>query len=142
MSVASAHVDLFRDHWADRMVDTCTIRRLTDRGTINPTTLEYDAETWTVIYTGPCLIRPVSGSLGEPKTVKAGEEQKITNHLHLFLPHTADTIKPDDHATIDTSTDSRLVGAVPVVVAADSDTYITRRRVTARLWEGSGGVDA
>ena len=58
MSIASDHVDFFRDQRADRYVDTVTMRDQ-DAGTWYRTTKQYDGGTPAVLYTGGALIRPV-----------------------------------------------------------------------------------
>ena len=143
MSTASDHVALFRSHWADRLVDTCTGRRVDDpRGAIDPSSYQYDSETSTVIYDdgagspGPCLLRPAGG---QAQADEFGQESQTRVDYLLILPNTATGILPDDEFTIDTSvTDAEMVGKILIVRAAKIDSYRTATKLLCENALGGG----
>lgn len=143
MSIASDHVGFFQTHWADRLVDTCTGRRVdVPRGAINPTTYQYDAETSSVVYDngagapGPCLLRP---SGGQADADEFGQESQTRIDYMLILPFDATGILPDDEFTIDTSLiDVEMVGKILIVRAAKVDSYRTVTKLLCELALGGG----
>jgi hypothetical protein len=118
-------------------VDTCTGRRLTGRGAINPTTYQYDSEVETVVYpSGPCLVRPASGS--EAAREFAQETQTRVDYM-LTLPYTASGIQPDDRFTIDASlTDAEMVGKILLVRFTILDSYRTKLKLGCEIELGGG----
>jgi hypothetical protein len=138
MSIATDHVTFFRTRWADRLVDTCTGRRIDDpRGSINTSTYQYDSQSSTVIYTtGPCLLRPMGG---QANADEFGQESQTRIGYTLILPFDASGIIPDDEFTIDTSvTDSEMVGKILIVRGVIYDSYRVKTKLVCELDLGGG----
>ena len=143
MSIATDHVAFFRTRWADRLVDTCTGRRVDDpRGSINPSTYQYDSQSSTVIYDdgagspGACLIRPMGG---QANADEFGQEAQTRIGYTLILPFDATGVIPDDEFTIDTSvTDAEMVGKILIVRAALVDSYRVKTQLICELNLGGG----
>lgn len=135
MSIATDRIAFFRAQWATRFVDTITATRMADRGTFNPTTLDYDAGTDTTVYSGAALIRPAT----DDDTALYGGEQVTGVGVIVYVPHDAGTFEVEDTINIVASTwDPDLVGADVRVVAVTYDSYQTRQRLVCRLDEGAG----
>jgi hypothetical protein len=131
-------VAFFRTYWTDRLVDTCTGRRVdVPRGAINATTYQYDSQSSTVVYaTGPCLVRPTGG---QADAAEFGQESQTRIGYMLILPFDATGILPDDEFTVDTSeTDAEMVGKILIVRAAKVDSYRTATRLLCELALGGG----
>jgi len=141
MSIPTDTVETFRTHWADRFVDTITVKRMTNRGTFNATTLVHDSPTLTSPYTGPALIRP-SNATGA--TVVTAGQEVTGKEYSVFVPHTAvtsDDFQPEDTVTIDACVlDPDLVGKTMRVLSQQHDSYLTRIELVCRFEEGSGYV--
>lgn len=133
MPVLDAAIDFFRSRWTSRFTDSCVINRTTARGTYNPTTKAYDSPTITEIYAGVCLIRP-----GSPGTTVFDERLETTHDYHLFLPHTATGIEPEDRVTVNVTEDPDLTALTLVVESVSADAFLTRRHVGLRLDQGGG----
>ena len=136
MSMATKHVSFFRTHWTDRLVDACTIARLTARGAINSTTLVYDSPTNPQQYTGACLIRarPIA-----PIPTEFGQQSETRVEYDVYLPHTATGILPDDLITVTASvTDAEMMGKVLKVVSVSVDSYRVKTHIKAELNIGTG----
>lgn len=135
MSVASDHVPVFRDLWADRFVDTASITDLTDRGTYNPATLQYDTPSTSVVYSGGVLIRATKGDQIEERGMSG---EMLYTHT-ILLPHSATGISVGNTVTVTASVyDPDLVGAVLTVQSVHQDTYNTRRELRCLLSQGRG----
>lgn len=135
MTLATSHIDLFRNEWAERFVDACTIDRTTDRGPLNQGTLQYDSPTISNIYAGPCLVRPMARS-GSPDY---GQEQIARKAYEVMLPFNANGIEPQDRITITASVkETALVGAVLTAFYEQKDSWNTHRLIVAELNEGGG----
>jgi hypothetical protein len=138
-SPASDAVSTFRTHWATRFVDTITFTRLTDRGTFNPATNDYDTPSSTTVYTGGALIRPASDG-DTPENY--GQTQQTTVLYDVYLPHDAGTFDLEDLGTVDASvSDTELVGQTLRVVSIEHDSYRTRTRLRCLLNLGAGYAD-
>ena len=141
MSIASDTVTLFRGLWSDRFVDTCEIHDPvggTTRGTINTSTLQYDAQATTVVYTGACLIRSPAEATSNRAEVY-GQQAVTFTDLDVYLPWDAATVDLDQELTILTSAgDPELVNKVAVIRSIIRDSYITRRYLVCELDLGSG----
>ncbi len=139
MSIASDAVAVFRTEWADRFVDACEIRDIlndTDRGAMTAGTYQYDEQTSSIVYSGPCLVRPAM--LADTAQVY-GQEARTFTSADLYLPHTAAAIDLDQEALITSSvTDPQLVGLTFVVRSIIRDSYHTRRQVKVELDLGTG----
>lgn len=140
MSVASEHVSVFRDEWADRLVDTCDIKRLAGRGAINATTLQYDAESITDVYLSrPCLIRPLTP--GAPVTTDFGQQEVTVTDYVFFFAYDTVGLEVEDRLipqTVHADGDTELVGQVFRISSIEFDSYKTRMMVTASLDLGPG----
>jgi hypothetical protein len=138
MSIPTDTIATFRTEWAARFVDTITVKRTTDRGTFNATTLAYDGGTDGTPYSGPGLARP----LASKETAQYGEQLVTATGIVIFLPYDAGVFDVEDEATIDVSYgDTELEGKTVTVVAVTYDSYRTRQRLVCRLDQGAGYVD-
>ncbi len=136
MSVPSDAVQMFRDLRADRYVDSITITDLTDRGTLNRATGQYDSETDSIIYSGAALIRPAGAGISD-----RGEAAEIRHDLDVYLPFDAYGIGPGQELTvtaIHSLGDTDLDGAIATVQWVTDDTYNTHKLIRAKLSEGRG----
>jgi hypothetical protein len=131
--ILSSAVTRLRAEWAERFIDTCAIARTGDRGTYNPTTLQYDGGSTPAVYSGPALVRPGSGG-----TTEFGQALQTHHEYEVYLPHTATGIEPEDEVTVAVAADADLDGKVLVVEAVYADAYITRRMVGCRLPQSQG----
>ena len=137
MSIPSDHVAIFRTFRADRYVDTVDIVRLSTRGSINDTSLQYDSESSpTIASAQACLIRPETES---PIVSEFGQEGIQRGEYVVDFPHDVADLKVDDRLTVTVSTHSpNLTGKTLIVTNVTYDTYQTHRRVNAQLDLGSG----
>lgn len=107
-----------------RMVDTCTVQRVTgsstdqDTGVVTPTT--------TTIYTGKCRIRQAV-EVGRP--LDSGQAQRYMQHSILSIPIASAVLLVDDVVTITASAlTANLVGRTWHVRAVSGDTNTTAAR--------------
>lgn len=142
MSVATDALPLFRSLWADRFTDTCEINDPvggTTRGSINTSTLQYDSQASTLVYSGACLIRSPATEATSGRPAIFGEQAITWTSLDVFLPWDADVIDLDQEVTILTAPgDPQLVDKVAVVRSIVRDSYLTRRHLVCELDLGSG----
>lgn len=136
MSIALDNVDFFRAQWADRFSDTADITRLTNRGTLDDDTLEYDG-TPDTLYAGlTVLVRPAGR---RQALVDIGETSHTYYDTDIYAPWNTTGLKPDDELTITASEkDPDLPSAVFRVRAVDVDTYRTRLHIRAERDLGPG----
>lgn len=123
MSIATDTLAFFRTEWALRFTDSCVIKRQTGT-TLNQTTGKYEP-TYDTIYSGPCLVRPITAS-----DVVIGQEQVGVLGYNTFLPYTEADEAKGDLVDVTSATDTRLTGKQFVVTSVDADTYITKRTLT------------
>lgn len=111
---------LFRTQWATRLVDTCLIEEINDSTRVfNDTTGVY-ADNPTTIYSGACLVRPVS----RPDVEQTfGQELVDIQGFKIFVPYDETGVKPDHRVTVTSTNDGRLNGMVLYVRLVNSDTY-------------------
>lgn len=103
-----------RSRWAAHMTDACTIEKATG-DTINA--FGTRTVTWLTVYSGACLVFPMS-----PSDAEAGGIQAELRGYDLRLPYDTVNISSDDRVTITTSEDPYLVNRMLTVrnVAGDS----------------------
>lgn len=107
-----------------RMLDTCTVTRLTgsstdpETGVVTPTT--------STVYTGRCRIRQ---AIVMDRPLSSGEAQRYIQHSILSIPTTAALLLSDDTVTITASALTPiLVGRTWHVRATSGDTNSTASR--------------
>ena len=138
MGVPASAIATWRDGWAARMVDACTITDVTTRGTWNASTLVYDGGTASTVYTGGCLLRPMT----HEDRKEFGLETVTVEHLTLFLPHTVTGVAPGQQVVLSAAEyEPAAIGAVLVVVGVQHDSWNTRRKVAVRYDQGAGYAD-
>ena len=128
MSVASDHVALFRDLWADRFTDTGTITRTAAKGTFNDVTGVYGTPTTVTVYTGGLLVRPG----GSERRAEFGEELTTRGPVEVFCPYTVEAAV-GDRVTVTVSADPDLDGEILVIRAVVVDSYDTHRTLICEL---------
>ncbi len=137
MTIASDHVEVFRAQWATRFVDTCDVRRLATRGSINETTLLYPGESEPDIATDEvCLYRP---STTTPTVTEFGQQGISRLEGEIHFAHDAPELQVEDTIVMKTSVSSpKLVGKVLRVTAVHFDSYQTNMRADVELDQGPG----
>lgn len=128
MSLATDTLAFFRTHWADRMVDTCTIVNRV-KGAVNTTTGVY-VPTDTTLYTGACLVRPQSAS-----ATQAGEELVEQRGYLVVIPWNTTAVVVDGLGIeevivkVDSTRDLLLDVKELVVRNVRTDSYNTARKL-------------
>lgn len=69
--------------------------------------LNTEAPTWTVVWSGPCLVE-TPGTAGTE--AEAGEQRLSVQPFQVTVPLSVTDIRPDDHLTVTDSADPRLIG--------------------------------
>ena len=131
MSTAADTLTFFRDQWASRLVDTCTVERRS-LGALNPGTLTY-TPTVAVQYTGPCLVRPQNGSAKD-----YGQESVATRDYVVMVPFGEDDVVVDDIVVVNSTHDGLLDVKELIVTNVRVDTYDTVRRFDCLDNQGAG----
>ena len=103
LELAGARTDLLVE-----LTDTCTIERITDKGTVNRTTAELVGETRDTIYTGICDCAPIRSRRDRFDTF--GEALIFTRQYRVILPHDSADIQIRDIFTVTSSEDPEMVG--------------------------------
>lgn len=135
MTVPSNAIETLREQWSTRFVDAIAATRLTDRGALNPTTLEYDGTTRVDVYIGPALIRPSENI----DRAEYGQALVTGTPMDVYLRHDAAEFEVEDDVAITVcGFDAELVGQTMTVVGWENDSYLTRRRLVCRLDLGGG----
>lgn len=139
MPLADA-VPAFQAAFDAEMIDTVTVVNPATRGTLNTTDLQYTGGTSPTAYTGPALIRPKTGTIGDPDVVGQTAIQQFD--YVVILPIAAAGITLDDQVTIDVCThDADLVGKVLIVLGMERDSFGARRQLFCELNQGTGVQD-
>lgn len=110
------------------LVDTCTISR-PGTPTLNRTTSVLTPGAPTVLYSGPCRLKPQR----VPRNEEAGERLTVVARYELALPFASlatDSLKVGDAVTITASGDTRLVDETFAVMAVDFSSTATAWRIT------------
>lgn len=110
------------------MVDSCTISRA-GAPTLNRSTSVLTPGTPTVLYSGPCRLKPQR----VPRNEQAGERLTVVARYEVALPFASlatDDLHVGDKVTITASGDTRLVGQVFQVMAVDFGSTATAWRIT------------
>lgn len=141
MTLIDTAVAALRSRWATRFVEECAISRRGSLGTMNPATLEYDSRVDVAVYSGACLIRPMS----DQAALEAfGEQQVAVAGYLVFLPYDhGATIRYGDtvvKTAPPTTGDVDLVGKELYVEHVEHDAYQTRAKLVCRY--NAGGADA
>lgn len=123
MSIPTSVLPFFRTQWATRFTDTCIIKRRTGMA-LNQST-GVNEPTYNTHYSGPCLVRPLSGS-----EVVAGQELVATHGLIVFIPYTEVGHLPEDLIDVTSTTAADLSGRQFVITNVELDTYDTVRKLT------------
>ena len=122
MSVASDSLAFFRTQWTGRLVDTCTVKRITSTSFNDSTGVR--TPTYTTQYTGACLVRPLA-----PGSAEFGQELAELRGYTVFVPYDETDPLPDDLVDIVSTFDGFLNGKQFVVRNVAGDTYDTVRRL-------------
>jgi hypothetical protein len=128
VSIPSSLAPFFRDLWAERMVDTCVIRRISGQ-TLNTSTGAY-VTTYTTTYSGDCLARPKMAS-----DATAGGLQHELRMYDVYVPHTVTNVEPDDEVVV-TSGDGWLSGRTLHVRNVEGDSYSHHRLLSCEDNQG------
>lgn len=140
MSIASDAVVGFQGYWATRFVDACQILdplNDTDRGTMNTTTYQYDSQASGVVYTGVCLLRPMSTL--DDDSEQFGQQAVTFTGAELYIPYNAVAVDLDQEVNITASlTESQLVGTMWIIRSIVRDSYNTHRKLNIELNLGTG----
>lgn len=110
------------------LVDTCTISRA-GTPTLNRATSVLTPGTPTVLYSGPCRLKPQR----VPRNEEAGERLTVVARYELALPFASlatDDLQVGDTVTIAASGDSRLAGQPFAVMAVDFSSTATAWRIS------------
>ena len=124
MSVASDSLAFFRTQWTGRLVDTCTVKRITSTSFNDSTGVR--TPTYTTQYSGACLVKSLAAG-----STEFGQELVETRGYIVFVPYTETDPLPDDLVDI-TSTatyDSFLNGKQFVVRNIGAESNVTVRRL-------------
>ena len=122
MSLASDIQSFFQTKWANRLVDTCTVKRVSDSG-FSTTSGSY-SPTYTTVTTTSCLVRP--SAQGDEV---AGEAQQELRRYNVFISYQVTDLQPDDLVDITSTNDSYLNGKTFTVRNVRGDTYNHVRRL-------------
>ena len=123
MSIPTDTLDFFRTQWAQRLVDTCTIKSVTG-SSFNDTTGQTEP-TYTSRYTGACLIRP-----GPPGAADYGDQLTETRRYTVFIPYDESAVSPGDLVDLTSTRDAHLNETEQLVVRnIRADTYNTVRKL-------------
>lgn len=110
------------------LVDTCTITRA-GAATLNRATSVLTPGAPTVLYSGPCRLKPQR----VPRNEEAGERLTVVARYELALPFASlatDSLQVGDTVTITASGDTRLVDQVFAVMAVDFSSTATAWRIS------------
>lgn len=133
-------IPAFRSLFDAQMIDTVTVVNPATRGTLNTTDLQYTGGTNPVTYSGAALIRPKTGTIGDPDVVGQTAIQQFD--YVVILPIAAAGVELDDQVTVDVCTfDADLVGKVLIVVGMERDSFGARRQLFCELNQGTGVQD-
>ncbi|MCI0678528.1 MAG: DUF6093 family protein [Actinobacteria bacterium] len=120
MSVASETLPFFRDQWAERLVDSCVIKRADGSSfsdVTGQTTIVYET-----IYLGVCLVRPTGAGSAE-----YGEQETAVRRYRVFIPDDETGPQPGDLIDVTSTRDGHLDGNTLVITGLRADTYNTVR---------------
>lgn len=110
------------------MVDSCTIAR-SAAPTLNRSTSVLTPGAPTVLYSGPCRLKPQR----VPRNEEAGERLTVVARYEVALPFASlatDDLQTGDMVTITASGDTRLVDQVFAVMAVDFSSTATAWRIS------------
>lgn len=102
------------------------------RGTFNTVTGTYGEHPVTVVYAGPCRIRPATAAEG---TATVGDLHETVGRYIATFPHDVPTIEVDDFVTVTDATDPDLIGYTLRVLDAARSEWLIDRRVTLEVLE-------
>ena len=105
-----------------------TIRRVLDRGVINPTTKKYDAPVTEIVYTGPGDISPVT--YRRDRQEQGGAESVRIRQYRGVVPWDADDIHLDDYLIVNFSTDPEMVGKILDITDVLYESELAVRRIS------------
>lgn len=100
--MAGPDLAVFRNLVSTSLPDRCTIERPSTGGTLDPSTGVWTPAAATVVYSGPCLVRPASQI--EQQRLFGGGEVTLQRFVAV-LPYDAADIDIDDRFTLTSSTD-------------------------------------
>ena len=107
------------------MTDSCTIRQPSTQ-VLNGTTGDYAVTPGTVVYDGPCRVKPYTRP---PKQVEAGERPVLEDLWIVSVPLSAVGVKPWMPMSITASGDTALVGLALTIRETKGGTTVTARRL-------------
>lgn len=110
------------------LVDSCTITRA-GTPTLNRSTSVLTPGVPTVLYSGPCRLKPQR----VPRNEEAGERLTVVARYELALPFASlatDSLQVGDTVTITASGDTRLVDQPFAVMAVDFSSTATAWRIS------------
>jgi Family of unknown function (DUF6093) len=117
------------------MVDVCTISRPSTRSSWDPVTGTYVERPATVVYTGPCLVKPGARASGD---VNEGAREVTTSRYEVALSSStsAAPVEVGDLLTVTVSTDGWLVDRPLLVLAVGLGSACTARWVSVEDQRG------
>lgn len=122
MSIPTSGLGFFRTQWADRFTDSCVVREVT--GESLNTTTGVMTPTYGTHYSGPCLVRPQSGT-----SVEAGELLVEQRGYLVVIPYDETDVGVDMEVVVTSLTDAQLNGKTLIVRNVRTDTYNTARKL-------------
>ena len=132
--LTSAELASMRTTSSAAMPTTAQVTRPTaGRGTFNTVTGTYGEHPVTVIYAGPCRIRPATAAAEDTATV--GDLHETVGRYIATFPHDVATIEVDDFVTVTDATDPDLIGYTLRVLDAARSEWLIDRRVTLEVLE-------
>lgn len=110
--------------------DTCTIDRITDKGTVNTATAELESPVSSNIYTGICSLYPIESR--RDRFDEFGQGLIYTRQYRVVLPYDVPEILIRDVFTLTASEDPRAVGREMEVRDVILSTNLGYRRLTVQ----------
>ena len=116
------------------MVDSCVITRPGAQGALNETTLQYEGKTYSLVYAGPCRVRPRDNA---DRVVDAGDQPMTLLPYLVAIPVSAPRVQIDDRVQLTTcQLDPQLVDAKLRVRDVARGSHVTARRLGCEVNEG------
>ncbi len=110
--------------------DTCTIERVTTKGTLNHSTAKFTGEVRDLIYSGRCFIKPIISR--RDRFDEVGQGLVFTRQYRVGIPHTVTTVQIRDLFTATVSRDPQVVSREMQVRDALVGSNLGYRRLTVQ----------
>ncbi len=118
---------------ASIMGDTATIRGPgAGDGTIDPATGNWTPPTGSVVYTGPCRVRPPTG---QEQSMVFGDDEVTRTRYVVVIPYDAPPVTLGSVVTVDESDDPMLDARALRVTHVPMASYLIARKLGAEIVE-------